>query len=804
MQTEDSGENMSENRGEYMLIAKERKYLPKVLSLVLGFTMMITLFVTQNAYADDVAESGIYALYYQSNQSDGSCTLIIQNDPNDNSGGKYGVLKDLQQICDGGRGEHRCEWGLSSSPYYKLTTNVIFSPGVQPHSLRKWFSDFDRLESVDFSGLDSSLVTDMTGMFANCSRIKTIDMSHLNANCVAELGEWVYPSSGLFENCIALSSVKLPENGFPNAASFDLMFWNCQSIRSVDLFPLSTSQVESMIGMFAGCISLKELDLSTLDLSKVTAFSGHGDAEPTGPGAGDTFLYGGLCNHCTSLTAIDLSNQDLSSLVLMEGAFLECTSLRSVNLSNSTAPNLFTVEDAFSGCTSLADFRWSGFQAPKLSKVGGLFAGCSSLVDIDLSDLDVTFLEDTSGMFVGCTKLKTVSMPKTKANLISSAQGMFGGCESLTNIDLSWIESTTLEPTNANALCDYCPNLKTIKVGEVTDWRNILPGDICNEDTVYRTVDYVDSKGSKFKSSTLPKSANTYTIEQAYSFPISECTVEYPEDIWFLKYNGRPHCPKPVITYNDDSFSLIPLQKCILKENVDYILQYHDNTAPGQATITIKGIGKWTGSIEVKFWIAENPQYVDNSVNPSIPSSSSLSSHLITKAAVSVKDKTHTGKAQKATAATVKLGGKTLKLGRDFTISSKSGKNIGTYKVTITGIGAYTGTKTVTFKIVPKGTSVSKLTKGKKAFTVKWKKPSKANLKQTTGYQVRWSTAKSMKGAKSKTVKATSSTGKKCQIKVAKLKANKKYYVQVRTYKKVGGKMYYSIWSKAKAVKTKK
>ena len=120
------------------------------------------------------------------------------------------------------------------------------------------------------------------------------------------------------------------------------------------------------------------------------------------------------------------------------------------------------------------------------------------------------------------------------------------------------------------------------------------------------------------------------------------------------------------------------------------------------------------------------------------------------------------------------------------------------------GKGSYTGTKTATFKINPKGTSVKKLKKAKRGFAVTWKKPSKANLKQTTGYQVRWSLKKSMKGAKAKAVKATTKAGKKCTLKVSKLKGGKKYYVQVRTYKKTGGKTYYSSWSKAKTVKIKK
>ena len=176
----------------------------------------------------------------------------------------------------------------------------------------------------------------------------------------------------------------------------------------------------------------------------------------------------------------------------------------------------------------------------------------------------------------------------------------------------------------------------------------------------------------------------------------------------------------------------------------------------------------------------------------------------LAKASVSVKAKAWTGKTLKPAAPTVKLGSKTLRSGVDYAWSCKGGRAVGSYKVTVTGKGAYAGTKTATFKIVPKGTSVKKLTKAKRAFAVKWKKPSKAALKQTTGYQVRWSTSKKFakKATKLKTVKATTSAGKKCSLKVSKLKAKKKYYVQVRAYKKVGKATYYSSWSKAKAVKT--
>ena len=45
-------------------------------------------------------------------------------------------------------------------------------------------------------------------------------------------------------------------------------------------------------------------------------------------------------------------------------------------------------------------------------------------------------------------------------------------------------------------------------------------------------------------------------------------------------------------------------------------------------------------------------------------------------------------------------------------------------------------------------------------------------------------------------------TTTKTYKKVTKLKSKKTYYVQVRTYKTVGGKRYYSSWSTRKYVKT--
>ena len=162
---------------------------------------------------------------------------------------------------------------------------------------------------------------------------------------------------------------------------------------------------------------------------------------------------------------------------------------------------------------------------------------------------------------------------------------------------------------------------------------------------------------------------------------------------------------------------------------------------------------------------------------------------------------TYNGKVQKPSVTVKDSKGKALKNGTDYTVSYPKGmKNVGKYTVKVTLKGNYSGSKSMTYNINPKGTSVSKVTAAKKGFKVTWKK----QATQTTGYQVQYSTSSKFKSAKTVTTSKNKTTSKS----VGKLSAKKKYYVRVRTYKtvKIGGKSVklYSGWSKAKSVTTKK
>ncbi len=158
---------------------------------------------------------------------------------------------------------------------------------------------------------------------------------------------------------------------------------------------------------------------------------------------------------------------------------------------------------------------------------------------------------------------------------------------------------------------------------------------------------------------------------------------------------------------------------------------------------------------------------------------------------------TYNGKAKKPAVIVKDSSGRAIGKG-NYTVTYKNNKKVGRATVTIKLKGNYTGKLTKTFQIVPKGTSFSGITTKSKGFIVKWKKQKTF----TTGYQVQYSTSRTFakKATTTKTVKKNTVT----KLTVKKLKAKKKYYFRVRTYKTVKGKKYCSSWSAAKTVRTKK
>ena len=176
-----------------------------------------------------------------------------------------------------------------------------------------------------------------------------------------------------------------------------------------------------------------------------------------------------------------------------------------------------------------------------------------------------------------------------------------------------------------------------------------------------------------------------------------------------------------------------------------------------------------------------------------IPALSRIS---ISKASVTLSTSTYAydGKAKKPDV-TVKLNGKTLKNGTDYSVTYSNNTKVGTAKVTIKGKGNYSGTITKAFKINPAKQEIQKLTAKSKAFFVDW-----AQKGSATGYEIQYATNSKFTSAK----KVTITNNKTDKATVSKLSGKKKYYVRVRSYTTVKGTKYYGAWSSTKTVTTKK
>ena len=160
-----------------------------------------------------------------------------------------------------------------------------------------------------------------------------------------------------------------------------------------------------------------------------------------------------------------------------------------------------------------------------------------------------------------------------------------------------------------------------------------------------------------------------------------------------------------------------------------------------------------------------------------------------------VSNRVYTGKAIKPSLS-VTFNGKKLKSGKDYTLSYRNNKAIGTATVTITGKGNYAGTKKVSFKIVPKNVNLTGATNRKgKNVTLKWKKDS-----AVSGYEVYRSNSRNAGYKKIKVISSKNTTN----YKNTKLKKGRTYYYKVRAYKKVNGKKIYGGYSNIRKVKVTK
>lgn len=205
-----------------------------------------------------------------------------------------------------------------------------------------------------------------------------------------------------------------------------------------------------------------------------------------------------------------------------------------------------------------------------------------------------------------------------------------------------------------------------------------------------------------------------------------------------------------------------------LTPGTDYTVSYSNNVNAGTATITVTGIGRYSGTQTANFVIEPK-------------SMQSLST-------TDIADRTYTGDAYTPDI-TVSDGGKVLTKGVDYTVTYTNNTNPGTASILIQGTSNnYSGTKVVSFKI----SAVA--VKGLKASNVKYNSLKLRWTKQgyADGYQLCDSKSKAIK-----TVKTNSAT-------ITGLTAGKTYTYKVRSYiRNADGTRSYGAFSSVLSATTK-
>lgn len=211
---------------------------------------------------------------------------------------------------------------------------VVFKAGFRDEThttCSNWFNGCTNLTSIEgIENLNTSNVKNMSGMFAKCSNLETLDLSHFNTENVTTMAQ---------------------------------MFYGCTKLHNLNIDNFNTENVSYMNGMFEGCSGLDTLDLSHFNTRYVRK-------------SGFNYMFNG----CSSLSSLDVSNftTDKPSMQL-DGLFKGCSSLQTLDLSSFSTGGASSVTDMFDGCSALRTIYVSDLFKIYGVTSSNMFRDCHSL-----------------------------------------------------------------------------------------------------------------------------------------------------------------------------------------------------------------------------------------------------------------------------------------------------------------------------------------------------------------------------------------------------------------------------------------
>lgn len=642
-----------------------------------------------------------------------------------------------------------------------------------------------------------------------------------------QLQEGVSCRSDTFKNCVGLTKITLP-NSFSRS---DISFEGCSSLTEIvvgeDNQYLSTVDGVLYNKAQTVLITYPARKKQTADIpSTVTTISGYAFWECSLstimiPNSVTTI------NKCAfdgwgKLTTITLPD---SVEYLGAAAFRDCEKLTEVHLSNKITEIGWST---FEECISLKEISIPA-SVTKIDDTA--FWGCTNLEKIEIDEKNTSFVEE-NGILFNADKTKLIHMKK-------SYEGSYFVPESVTQIE----ESALISCHKLTEL--YIP-AKVTSIG-VLDCEALTGVHVDAGNTVYASKDGVlyNKDMTKLFFYPMGKADETFVIPDSVT-EIMEYSFEGNCNLRFLvippTVTSIAECEEgwiDLIFYAEEQDTILMItagsaaeeyvQECSYDDGMCYYRYCYGHNYTSEVTTaptcTKTGVRTYTcTTASCKHTYTEVvPKKAHTYKTTTTKATTEKDGSVVQKCKVCGYEKskkpvyriksvklsttsyTYNGKEKKPSVTVTDRKGNTLKEGKngDYTVSYPKGrKNVGKYQVTIQFRGKYTGKVTKTFTIRPKATTIRAVTAQKKGFKVTWK----AQNKQVTGYQIQYSTSSKFteKTTKTTTIKKYSTSSKS----VTKLKAQKKYYVRIRTYKtvEVNGKStkIYSKWSETSKVTTRK
>ena len=236
-------------------------------------------------------------------------------------------------------------------------TQIIIDPGVIANRDSSYlFGYLKNLKKiVGLANLDTTNVTNMAKMFADCDSLTSLNLNSFNTANVTDM-------SWMFQLDSSLTNLNISHFNTANVTDMSHMFTYCFSLTNLDVSHFNTANVTNMSGMFSYCDNLASLDVSHFNTANVTNMSW-------------------MFTHC-NLTSLDVSHFNTANVTDMSHMFEKNDVLESLNLSNFDTTNVTNMRQMFIDCLSLTYLDLSHFNTAKVTDMRDMldmFESCTNL-----------------------------------------------------------------------------------------------------------------------------------------------------------------------------------------------------------------------------------------------------------------------------------------------------------------------------------------------------------------------------------------------------------------------------------------